>query len=100
MSSVGGAWVDFNADDGQVLIINYSSANQSGVYALNLEARSFNHWLEPRWFNTNMPVAYDSKPMVLLHHRSTVNSPNWHGNREERPIKTASSVAILPRTSQ
>ena len=63
LAAPDGSWwgvVDFNADDSQVLIINYISANQSGVYLLNLEDKKLKplvRIIDSK--STNMPVAYD-----------------------------------------
>lgn len=63
LPSPDGSWwgvVDFNADDTQVLIVNYISANQSGVYLLNLEDKKLLPLIKTTDSkSTNLPVAYD-----------------------------------------
>ncbi|TDR17419.1 S9 family peptidase [Marinicella litoralis] len=63
LPSPDGSWwgvADFNADDSQVLVMNYVSANQSSTYLLNLADKKLTplvHTKDSK--STNLPIAFD-----------------------------------------
>jgi len=63
LPSPDGSWwgvTDFSADDSQVLVANYISANQSGVYLLNLENKKLTPLVQTEdRKSTNLPIAFD-----------------------------------------
>lgn len=63
LPSPDGSWwgvTDFNADDSQVLVANYISANQSGVYLLNLADKKLTPLIQTKDSkSTNLPIAFD-----------------------------------------
>ncbi|MCX7552366.1 alpha/beta fold hydrolase [Marinicella sp. S1101] len=63
LPSPDGSWwgvTDFSADDSQVLVANYISANQSGVYLLNLANKKLTPLVKTDDSkSTNLPIAFD-----------------------------------------
>ncbi len=63
LESPDGSWwgvTDFSADDSQVLVANYVSANQSGVHLLNLADKKLTPLIQTKdRKSTNLPIAFD-----------------------------------------
>ena len=63
LPSPDGSWwgvTDFSADDSQVLVANYISADQSGVYLLNLANKKLTPLIQTKDSkSTNLPFAFD-----------------------------------------
>lgn len=63
LPSPDGSWwgvTDFSADDSQVLVANYISANQSGVYLLNIANKKLTPLVKTDDSkSTNLPIAFD-----------------------------------------